>query len=156
MSKEQWKNIIYTAINETDTTEIMEICQKSSKCKNLTNTAENREYIENIDSKSAKIILLEKLKMTDVKTNYKGSYTTYNCRLCGKEEENTTHLLNCKELGEIDSNMIGIHKKLTENKSAMLPDDLKSLAKHILLKISKRDKLVSDTASGTSIDEDNH
>ena len=156
MSKEQWKNIIHTAINETDTTEIMEICQKSSKCKNLTNTAENREYIENIDSKSAKIILLEKLKMTDVKTNYKGSYTTYNCRLCGKEEENTTHLLNCKELGEIDSNMIGIHKKLTENKSAMLPDDLKSLAKHILLKISKRDKLVSDTASGTSIDEDNH
>ena len=94
--------------------------------------------------------------MTDVKTNYKGSYTSYECRLCGKEREDTTHLLNCTELGEIDINLNEIHRELSENRSAMLPDNLKSLAKHILLKVSKRDKLVSNTASGPSIDEDNH
>ena len=156
MSKENWKKQVHTAIAEIDTLEIKEHCRNSSKCRNLTNTTDNRDYIDQIDSKSAKIILLEKLNMTDVKTNYKGSYTSYECRLCGKEREDTTHLLNCTELGEIDTNLNEIHRELSENRSAMLPDNLKSLAKHILLKVSKRDKLVSNTASGPSIDEDNH
>ena len=94
--------------------------------------------------------------MTDVKLNYKGSYTSFECRTCGKEDENTTHLLNCPELGSTDKRITEIHNNLKDNNSAMLPGDLKSLAQCLLNKITIRDKLVYNTASNSSIDADNH
>ena len=155
MSKERWKKIVQKNINETDTMEIREACKTSSKCKNLPNTDDNRKYIETLESTDAKTILIEKLNMTDVKINYKGSYTTYECRVCRKAEENTSHLINCLDLGAIDDNINNIHLTLKENCVAMLPEKLKSLAQFIRLKLSNRDKLMSNTASVTSIDEDN-
>ena len=156
MSKNQWKKIVQKSLNEFDESEIKKICEISSKCKNLTNSTENRRYINELDSANAKIILMEKLNMTDVKLNYKGSYTSFECRTCGKEDENTTHLLNCPELGSTDKRITEIHNNLKDNNSAMLPGDLKSLAQCLLNKITIRDKLVYNTASNSSIDADNH
>ena len=43
-------------------------------------------------------------RVTELKTNLKGIYDTYECSLCGKEEETQTHILECEVLnGKNDS-----------------------------------------------------
>ena len=160
MSKSKWKTIVVQAVKKIDQKEIKEWCQKSSKCKDLIRSNEqNTNYIEKIDSQNAKIILMERLNMTNVKTNYQGRYhkpnSTLCCTLCEKEEETTNHLLQCSTLEKTPHDIIDCLIKLKDN-DTLLPDDLKLLAQTISKKLEDRDKLLTTAAFETSIDENTY
>ena len=157
MSKEKWKGIVKKAVYRIDKEEKERWCMNSSKCKNLGTSAQHRSYIDMIDNTSAKIILMEKLNMTEVKDNYKGNYTqsSLNCNICNEETETTLHLLNCKYLGRTTPEIITYYN-LLKNQTVLLPDDLTLLAKTIAQKLLNRDKLQNTAASKTSVDEDIH
>ena len=160
MSKSKWKTIVVQAVKKIDQKEIKEWCQKSSKCKDLIRSNEQKtNYIEKIDSQNAKIILMERLNMTNVKTNYQGRYhkpnSTLCCTLCEKEEETTNHLLQCSTLEKTPHDIIDCLIKLKDN-DTLLPDDLKLLAQTISKKLEDRDKLLTTAAFETSIDENTY
>ena len=43
-------------------------------------------------------------RVTELKTNLKGIYDTYECSLCGKEEETQSHILECEVLNGKNDN----------------------------------------------------
>ena len=157
MSKERWKNIVKKAVHRIDKEHKERWCMESTKCKNLGYTAQHRSYIDTIDGSSAKVILMEKLNMTDVKENYKGNYagSSLNCNLCNEETETTLHLLNCSKLGQTTPEII-TNYNLLKNRTALLPDDLIQLAQTITYKLDARNKLQNTAAFETSVDENNH
>ena len=54
-----------------------------------------QKYLIMTTKGNAITILKERLKMTDIKTNYKNKYNETSCRICHQAEETTSHLLNC-------------------------------------------------------------
>ena len=51
-----------------------------------------------IKKDEAQTIFKMRSRVTEVKTNYKGNYETYECDLCKMEEESQEHILVCKEI----------------------------------------------------------
>ena len=45
--------------------------------------------------------------MSDVKPNFRGKYETYECDVCGEDDENQEHLIKCKEINKIKDNNDG-------------------------------------------------
>ena len=54
------------------------------------------------------MIMKMRLNMIDVKCNYKSKFTNLNCELCGKEDDTTEHLFECKELERLKEGTIRI------------------------------------------------
>ena len=54
----------------------------------------------NINATKDEIQLIFKLRcrMTETKINYKGLYDTYECEICGDEDESQEHILKCTKL----------------------------------------------------------
>ena len=159
MNKGNWKKMVYKAVIEKDQQEIRTWCKNSKKCKNLIHEEGSLNYIEQIDGPNAKVILIERLNMTNVKSNYKGSYsktnTSINCNLCEEDEETTLHLLQCSKLKKTDKHIIDCYDKLHDN-TTLLPDELISLAKSITQQIEDRDKLQITAAFDESIDQNTY
>ena len=61
-----------------------------------------KRYFLHSDVKASKkeIQMVFKLRsrVTDLKTNLKGMYESFECTACGKEEESQKHILECEEL----------------------------------------------------------
>ena len=61
-----------------------------------------RKYFQPSEANATKqeIQLIFKLRcrMTETKTNFKGLYDSYECDLCGKEDESQEHILKCTRL----------------------------------------------------------
>ena len=155
LSKEKWKNISKKAVLNHDRAEMESWCRNSTKCRNLVpNGSKNQEsYINMIDSPSAKVLLLERLNMTDVKDNYHGNYreSSLHCNLCDETTETTMHLLKCSALATTTPEIIDNYRKLM-NHTVMLPGDLKLLAKTITDRLEARDKLQITAAFNSSVD----
>ena len=45
-------------------------------------------------------------RMTETKVNYKGLYDTYECDLCGEEDESQEHILYCQEIIKRNPNFL--------------------------------------------------
>ena len=50
----------------------------------------NREIIQ--------LIFKLRCRITEIKTNFKGIYDSYECDACGKEDESQAHILDCTKL----------------------------------------------------------
>ena len=70
-----------------------------------------RKYFQPSEANATKeeIQLVFKLRcrMTETKTNFKGLYDTYECDICGKEDESQSHILEQTEL-------VNMNKQITE------------------------------------------
>ena len=55
-----------------------------------------QNYILQLNRDEARAILLERLGMTKVKSNYKNMYNSTKCRKCNIREETTLHLIKCQ------------------------------------------------------------
>ena len=51
-----------------------------------------------IKKDEAQTIFKMRSRVTEVKTNYKGKYDTFECDLCKIEEESQEHILKCTEI----------------------------------------------------------
>ena len=60
--------------------------QKSHKCKKLNiNTHHQKNYLTNIEPKDTKTILLSRIRMIDIKTNFKNKYKNTTCLFYAKK-----------------------------------------------------------------------
>ena len=60
------------------------------------------EYMSKMTRNQVSTIIKARTRMLKVKMNYKNGYTEHNCRLCGKDDESQTHILeNCEKLTTI-------------------------------------------------------
>ena len=61
-----------------------------------------RKYFQpseaNATKKEIQLIFKLRCRMTETKTNFKGLYDSYECDLCGKEDESQEHILKCTRL----------------------------------------------------------
>ena len=124
----------------------------SSKCKNLISNEKPSEYLQSIPSKLAKILMIEKLNMTKVKTNYKGNYENIKCSICQDEEETTLHLLKHHQTSNPPIEIVEIYQKF-KNRIDIPALELKLLANTISSTLEERDKLLCNGATGSSLDE---
>ena len=152
ISKSQWKKIVTKATHEIDQQKMKTWCLDSSKCKNLITQEGTSEYLRTIPSRAAKVLLIERLNMTDVKINYKGNYKNINCSICTNKEETTLHLLEYHQKGKNMKEIIEIYNQFKNNLNVPALK-LEQLAKTITSSIDNRDKLLSNRATGSSIDE---
>ena len=68
--------------------------------------AGKNEYITRLITDAAINVMKARLNMLDLKANYKGKYEGWECQLCGKGEDSTEHLFECKGLQKIRDNTI--------------------------------------------------
>ena len=51
-----------------------------------------------LKKEESQLIIKLRCRVTEAKMNVKGIYDTYECDICGKEDENQEHILTCSEL----------------------------------------------------------
>ena len=98
IKKEQWKKMVKTKIWEKENQETTEEIQRGKKCQLIKNKENKiKQYIIYLDKEDAMTILLARLDMIDLKTNYKGMYKDVLCTLCEKEKETLQHITTCSK-----------------------------------------------------------
>ena len=60
---------------------------------------ERKQYIEKCSSYLTQKIIPVRLNINKTKENFRGQQDNSKCRLCGKENETTEHLLGCSAMG---------------------------------------------------------
>ena len=85
--------------------EINEEVKKGSKTKDIDIC--NKDYMNKLNFKEAKMIFLLKTNMIETKRNFKGKYpNNLKCEICEKKEETTQHLFECEGYTEIRRNIV--------------------------------------------------
>ena len=51
-----------------------------------------------INQEEVQTIFKMRSRMTDVKTNFRGKYDSFECELCNEEDENQKHMIECREI----------------------------------------------------------
>ena len=95
ISKYTWKREVKEKLTIHQKQIFTEWVKTSKKCKNMKPSEKIQKYLIMTTKGNAITILKERLKMTDIKTNYKNKYNETSCRICHQAEETTSHLLNC-------------------------------------------------------------
>ena len=80
--------------------------------------------------------------MSDVKTNFRRKYGTFECDVCREDDENQEHLMKCKEINKTkDKNgKIRVYGKLFESDVK----NLKEIAKCFIENMKIRQKLIKE------------
>ena len=111
LSKYKIKKIIKEKICKKQKNELEENFKESTKCKNLQiNTGNPKNYLVELSPKKAKIILLTKLGMIDIKANFKNKYQNMECRMCKKENETLEHITKCYNIPDEIKKQIEMEK----------------------------------------------
>ena len=95
-------------------------------------------------------ILKERLKMTDVRANYKNKYSETSCRICHQVEETSKHLLACYYKDDPEKlKTATTSEEIIKNISTAKIEDIKKLAQilqQVLLALaSTPDAVPTDT-----------
>ena len=99
ISKYKMKKLIKEKIWKKQTEEMKIYINNSSKCKKIEIGTNNpKKYLYELSPYDAKTLLLARLRMTDLKINFKNKYKNQKCRLCDKEIETLQHLTTCQKI----------------------------------------------------------
>ena len=152
-SKYKIKKLIKGKIWEKQIKEMKISINNSSKCKKLQiGINKPKKYLLELNPIDARTLLLARLRMTDLKPNYKNKYNDQKCRLCKNEVETLNHLTTCQKIGndikiEINTNEIdNIEEQMYEEE----PIKLEIIAK-IITKIN--DQIKDETETSEDDDE---
>ena len=99
-SKYKIKKIVKNKIWQKQKQEFELYIENSKKCKKLKiNTHHMKNYLSELNPKNAKTILLSRLRMIELKNNYKNKYKNNpHCTFCSKIEETINHIIQCPKL----------------------------------------------------------
>ena len=102
MKKEQFKNLVKKKIKMLATEYLIGLRSKHSKSENLMHKNCMKDYLKSdrLSVEEKKLLFSMKTRSTNVKTNFRNSYTNLLCRLCQKpdEDECEIHLLKCDQI----------------------------------------------------------
>ena len=136
MSKYKIKKIVKKKMWEKQKKELINFMIESKKCSKLKiNVGNPKKYISELSSHDAKTILMARLKMTNLKSNFKNLYTgKIKCTYCKEQDETLQHIIECprypKNFQEYENiiNLKEIEEGINEDKEI---DNLKIIAKII-------------------------
>ena len=151
ISKYQMRKIVTEKIWCKQKSEIANCIEESKKCRNMeVNIKKPKNYISELPTCEAKTILLARLKMIHVKTNFKGMYPdNLNCSFCGGCEETLQHLVKCEKLAmkinlETSKNIINLDEFENEVQRSDV-EKLKIIAKMIQIVMNEREDMIKKT-----------
>ena len=103
MKKSCFNNLLKQKTKNKALKELENLKISHSKVKNVKHKMiQMRKYFmpNEVNATKEEIQLIFKLKcrVTDTKMNFKGIYDTYECDVCGKEDESQAHLLECTDI----------------------------------------------------------
>ena len=129
--KEEWKRTVKKIITENENKETENILLRSKKCK-LIQGQENKtkNYIKKMNIEEARTILMAKLDMIELKTNYKGTNKDLKCSFCNQENETLEHVVLCKKV-ELKNEDQQTAITITEILKSEDPDTLRPAARLI-------------------------
>ena len=112
MKKCSFSALLNKSIETTAFKRLEKIKMSHTKVKNVKHyMLQIRKYFlpseANATREEIQLIFKLRSRMTETKTNFKGSYDTYECDICGKEEESQSHILECTKL-------VNMNKESTE------------------------------------------
>ena len=88
----------------------------------------------------SQLIFKLRCRVTDVKTNMKGSYENFQCDMCKMEEETQEHVLNCIQIVSMNTNNM---ESLEEIFSGKVKEKL-NVARTFKENMDIRNKLLSE------------
>ena len=98
-SKEEWKTLVNTAVNEYAFTKLKQECSNMTKTYHLKyEVFERQSYISTCSSNIAKLIFRIRCKMMNCRDNHHRSNPNTICRLCQTHIETQNHIINCKKV----------------------------------------------------------
>ena len=101
ISKYKMKKLIKNKIWQKQQLELQTYIENSHKCIKLkTNIFQPKKYLIELSPNNAKTILLARLRMINIKTNFKNKYDNLKCTFCAEDDETLDHLITCKKLPE--------------------------------------------------------
>ena len=97
MTLEQWKVFVKTVIWDEAFMQLMAQCKGNKKTMHLTyHSVKRAEYLEKLEPNLARIVFKARVRMFDIKVNYKNKYSTdLSCPFCKMETETFDHLFEC-------------------------------------------------------------
>ena len=132
ISKEQFKTIVDSAVEELAFQYLLKLKAKHSKVVHIEyKSLELQKYLapNNLSTQQVKFIFQARSRMIDIRANFENKYKDLSCRACKKEVESQPHLLLCEELN--DDNVIAAKIPKYEDLFSENLEDLKVVA-HIL------------------------
>ena len=69
-------------------------------------------YLKSIEE--IQLIFKLRCRVTKTKTNFKGLYDTYECDLCGEDDESQAHILECKKITNMSKSEVPEYDKIFE------------------------------------------
>ena len=140
MKKADLKNILDKRITEQAFQDLETIKQTHSKVMNLKHKRfEMQKYLKacniKIKQEEAQEIFRLRSRVSNVKTNFKANYDTFECEACF-EEESQKHILQCKILNEKHENVPEYEEIFDGNVKLKV-----EIAKRFLRNIRRREKL---------------
>ena len=66
---------------------------------------EEKSYLDEMRSQSAKLAIRYRLKMNNLRCHYKNNKTDLCCPLCSKERDDMSHMTTCEEYRHISSRL---------------------------------------------------
>ena len=102
MKKSKLKKLVKSAINKQMEKDIRKAAENMTKMRFISNYEfKRKDYVNKMGGYECMLTLKTRLNMLPVFANYKGDVTKEKiCVHCKLEEDNTEHLLECRQLGE--------------------------------------------------------
>lgn len=103
VSKVKWKSIVKDAVEAVAFADLIHQVSSKSKTKHLKYTElALQPYLVHYNHKEASTIFKIRSRSTECKENRKNSVNDMLCRVCAKEEETQSHVVNCSALSPND------------------------------------------------------
>ena len=103
MNKTSFKNILKKAIDQKAMEELELKKNQHSKVKHIKHSSlKLQKYLQpcriKMTNEERRLIFKLRCRVTETKTNFKDVFDSYECDLCGQENESQQHILKCPEL----------------------------------------------------------
>ena len=107
MNKIEFKKEVKKRINNHIEQELEEK-KKVMKKLRFIDGVRNNQYLKDLRTQEALIILKTRVNMLDLKANFRGKYSNELCELCKSEEDSTEHLFSCRKLKELVKSEVSV------------------------------------------------
>ena len=103
MKKTKLKQTLNTLVRDKTLKELVKKKESHSKVQHIKHTAlEMQKYLKaggfKMNQEEVQTIFKMRSRVTEVKTNYRGKYESFECDLCNKEDESQKHIIECTEI----------------------------------------------------------
>ena len=147
MNKTSFKSMLKRSVNHKALKDLENRKLKHSKVNHIKHTSlKMQKYLLpnelKIRNEESQLIFKLRCRVTETKINLKGMFDSFECDLCGKDDESQEHILKCIELVSMNKeiDVIPNYEKLFDGK----PHEQLDVAKVFKLNMVNREKIIKN------------